>query len=248
MEAPLIREQGKPRSVPTRDAIATAVAAIKTIKSPERLAVVISPWFTNEDAYLIGKLLTGPLKGAGVFMGGRADGDGDDVLIRADKNPNRKGVATIMAALGVSFEPLSKLSSDHDLALVFGDNHTLGDETASALQAIKRRVVFGLFMTPLWETADVFLPTRTPWEKDGSYTNFEGVVQRIDRASKATSTCKSEGYYAMKILQALGGDVAYGRPDEVLSGLAGEVPAFQGMTRAGLGPHGIKLGNEGASA
>jgi NADH-quinone oxidoreductase subunit G len=243
MEAPLVRSGGKVSAKTTMDAIAAAAELVQKCADKSRVGVVLSPWFTNEDAFLVGQLMTGALKDAQLFLGGRPDGDQDDILIRADKNPNRKGVNTVFDGLGMSYRPLSDLDgSALDLAIVFGDKHDLGEDGLGSLAQVGQKIVMGLMKTPLWEAADVYLPIRTPWEKDGSYTNFEGVVQKTNRATKPSSTCKSEGYYAMKLAQALGQPLVYSSPDAVLEALATSVSAFTGVTRAAMSPHGIRVG------
>ncbi|MGM0578014.1 MAG: 2Fe-2S iron-sulfur cluster-binding protein [Myxococcota bacterium] len=242
VEGPATTSDGKRRVTTAAQAVEGAVAELQAVSDKARLAVVVTPWSTNEDAFLVGKLLAGPLKGAKVFMGGRADGEGDDILVRPDKNPNRKGVELILKTLGVAWQPLSALSGSFDGALVIGDDHAMSDEQRGTLEAASRRVVMGAFMTPLWKASTTFLPLRTHFEKRGTFTNFEGVVQRIDQATAAAGTCKSEGWYAMKLAEGLGEPMGYRTPDEVFADLVATVPGFEGMTYDNLRPHGMKLG------
>lgn len=243
MEGPTTTVDGKRRVADTESAVRGAVEILRK-EGAGKVVVVVSPWFTNEDAYLTARLLKGPLSGAAVYMGGRPDGVQDDILIEADKNPNRRGVAEIFNAVGVSYAPLSELSTaGKTTALIFGDNHGLSDAQRDLLGGLDHRIVVGAFMTPLWRQATVFLPARIHWEKDGSFTNVDGVVQRLERVVKAAATAKSDGWYSMKMGYALGGGYRFDTPGAVFDALCHDVPGFAGMSYSRLGDHGMVLGS-----
>lgn len=244
MEGPVVRDGNGRRTATTVQKTLDEASRVLAAQGGGRLAVVISPWLTNEDAYLVGKLLAAgsPLQGAKLFMGGRADGTADNVLRQADKNPNRLGVTKVFEALKLSTSPLSNFKSQgFEVVLVLGDNHEAGpwlDEVAR----VSHRLVVGAFKTPLWDVATVFMPGRVTWEKDGSFTNFDGVVQRIRRATTAAATAKSDGWYAMKLAQALGMPLDFATPRAIFSALVSEVPAFSAMDFDRLGEHGVRFG------
>lgn len=245
MEGPVVRDTHSGRRVATTTQKALDEATrVLAAQGGGRLALVLSPWLTNEDAYLVAKLVSegSPLQGAKLFMGGRDEGSSDTILRQADKNPNRLGVTKVLEALKLSANPLATFrSAGFEAVLVLGDNHSQGpwlDEVAK----VPSRLVVGAFKTPLWDVATVFLPGRVHWEKDGSYTNFEGVVQRIRRATLAATTAKSDGWYAMKLAQGLGLPLDFSTPRAIFAALASEVPAFAGMDFERLGDHGVRFG------
>jgi len=245
MEGPtVLGKDGRRFATGVAGAIEDAVLALQAAGGSERVAVIVTPWLTNEDAFLFGRLLRGPLVSARVYLGGRAVGEGDDILIRPDKNPNRAGVTAILGGMGVSLRPLAELSLDGiETVVVVGDQHDLDPIQLAAIEAVPRRVVMGTHIGPLWKAATTFLPARLHWEKDGTFTNFEGVVQRLRRAIRASGTCKSEGYFAMKLTQAFGDSTSYASPAEIFAGLGEVAPEFAGLRYAHLGPHGHKLGD-----
>ncbi|TNF23908.1 MAG: 2Fe-2S iron-sulfur cluster binding domain-containing protein [Deltaproteobacteria bacterium] len=243
VEGPTIVADGKRRAVATAKAVEDAAKAIQAAGGHGKVALVASPWLTNEDAYVLGRLVTGALAGVKVYMGGRAAGAGDDILIQPDKNPNRKGVDAIFAALGVKAADLSSFDAKGiETVFVFGDNHDASPATLEALAAVPWRIVAGTKMGPWWQLATTFLPLRLHWEKDGTYTNFDGVVQRIRRAVKAAPTCKSEGWYAMKLAQSFGDALAFDAPADIFAAVAGSVPEFAGLAWSDLGDHGLRFG------
>ena len=244
MEGPtVVGDDGRRTAVATSRAVEHAAQAIQAAGGHGKVALVATPRFTNEDAYLFARLATGALAGAKVFLGGRAAGAGDDVLVQPDKNPNRRGVEAIFKALGVAATPLAAFDGKGvETVIVFGDQHDLPDAAREALGRVKRRVVLGAQMGPFWQFATTYLPVRLHWEKDGSYANFEGVVQRIHRAVRAASTCKSEGWYAMKLAASFGDPLSFEHPHEIFRAIAQSVPEFAGLDWAGLGGHGLRFG------
>lgn len=250
MEGPTVIHEGRRLTVQGGRALEDAAEALQSAGGMGQVAVVVTPWLTNEDAYLVGRLLKGALAGARVIMGGRAPGEGDDILIRPDKNPNKRGVTAILSALGVETRPLSAMDlSGVKTVVVLGDRHALTEAQLEALGRVDKRVVMGSFMGPLWQVATTFLPTRIHLEKDGTFTNFEGVVQRIRQAVKPAGTSKSEGYYAMKLLQAYGeAGAEFAGPRQIFAALAAEVPDFRGLSYENLGEFGQKLGEPPAPA
>lgn len=243
MEGAAAQVDGKRRIVTNVEAIEAAAAELGSVTNRQKIAVVVTPWFTNEDAWLVAQLLKGPLAGARIYMGGRAAGVEDAILRQADKNPNRRGTAAVFAAFGIQAFPLAQFDgAGTDAVLVFGDNHAIGEAQMARLEAVPRRVVVSAFQTPFWKMATTFLPSRTHFEKVGTFTNFDGIVQRMDQATRAAASCKSDGYYAMKLGEAMGSAASFGRPEDVFEQLRATVPGFAGMTWAGLSPHGMKLG------
>ncbi len=243
MEGPTVVGENGRRGIATVAQVVEAAAQAIAGVARSEIAVVVSPWFSNEDAWLVAKLLAGPLAGAKVFMGGRADGQGDDILRQADRNPNRKGVETILEALGLKATPLKDASfAGAKVALVFGDNHATDAGFFDRLAAVPTRIVVGAFKTPFWDAATIFMPARIHWEKDGSFVNGDGVVQRLNRAVQAAATAKSDGWYAMRLAQHLGLAIDFSTPRAIFSALANEVPAFAGMTLDTLGDFGIAFG------
>lgn len=93
----------------------------------------------------------------------------DGLLIRADKNPNSHGVQTLFGR-----RPYGVING-HDLLLVWGDNA----EYASFDGA--RVIRLASFCTQQELPADVLLPVSTTFERSGSFSNFEGKVNRFDK-------------------------------------------------------------------
>ena len=120
---------------------------------------------------------------AGVFADPAA-GKADGLLLTADRAPNRRGAQTA----GFELKPpdLAGLSESVDLLLVFGPHlleHVPVEEAARAFGKIRRTYLLAAHRSALDEVADVVLPTAVPAEKQGSFTNTNGLKQHFERAS-----------------------------------------------------------------
>jgi NADH-quinone oxidoreductase subunit G len=160
---------------------------------PERWAVLVSPWASNEEAWLLAwlvKKLRG--KNLDVMTGWTTGYAADDLLHTADHNPNRRGVveAGIKPAAGGMDTP-SILSAceagEIDLLLVWGAGLASdldGDEErlTRALDGVATVASLTGLVDEVTERAQAVLPLRTWLESDGTWTNLDGHSSRFRRA------------------------------------------------------------------
>ncbi|HXR34380.1 MAG TPA: molybdopterin-dependent oxidoreductase, partial [Candidatus Binataceae bacterium] len=171
----------------------------------------------------------------------------DDLLLRANKNPNTAG----LVALGVGLDGLDALAP----AVASGQIKTLIALRADACRAlgeaefVKR---FGaldyliLLDTDASETAQManqVIPIAAYPELDGTFTNFQGVVQRLHRAFDPPGEAKS----AIEVLTDLGMVLdGVERPQtaqRIFAEIAGREAPFAGLDFDQLGHNGAKLAN-----
>jgi NADH-quinone oxidoreductase subunit G len=174
------------RTVSTNDAIKLLAEELLGFGDLSRLAIVPSLSSTNEDLFALSRWAV--TVGAGRwYVGGRPDGDEDELLIRADKNPNRKGLTTITAAAGIKSVNLSALGADIDSGAVtgvlwVGHEHAVGADLLSKLGTLSLRAVLASNATNATSFASTVIPIRSFEEVDGTWSNFEGRVQRLHQA------------------------------------------------------------------
>jgi NADH-quinone oxidoreductase subunit G len=92
----------------------------------------------------------------------------DDLLIRADKNPNTTAAHALFGAAPAA------VPDDADLVLVWGEGCDFG-----ALPRGARTILLGAYLAPENGHADVFVPVSIQTERAGHYTNFQGHVSRF---------------------------------------------------------------------
>ena len=106
-------------------------------------------------------------------------------------------------------------------------------------QKVKVIIYEGSNENPTAAVADFVIPSATYAEKEGTFTNFEGRVQRIKKAVEPLANSRP----AWKILSDLGSLLgffpAYQKPEDIFNDLAKENDAFHGLTYKKIGKGGI---------
>jgi NADH-quinone oxidoreductase subunit G len=150
-------------------AIESARRLIREAKHP---VAIVSNWGSNEELTAfqaaLGEYVTAFVKEDWLPQPGeRLD---DDLLIRADKNPNTAAARALFAPL-----PEGALDTATDLVLVWGEGFDFARVPAGA-----RTIVLNAYAQPANERADVFIPVSIQTERGGHYTNFQGVVSAFE--------------------------------------------------------------------
>jgi formate dehydrogenase major subunit len=134
-------------------------------------------------------------------------------------------------------------------ALVFlrgGPLDAFGDPTvvARALDRATLVVVLDTHASPVAEKAHWVLAGATHVEKDGTYTNSQGRVQRVRRIFSISPEAREDWRVIQDLGLALG--VLHERADEaeqVFARLAASAPAFSGLSYASVEDQGAPLGS-----
>jgi NADH-quinone oxidoreductase subunit G len=93
----------------------------------------------------------------------------DELLIRADKNPNRYTARALFGDAPIGFPP------ETDLVVVWGEGFAFTELPRGV------PVIFlNAFLAPENGHADVFFPLSLQTERSGSYTNFQGITSRFE--------------------------------------------------------------------
>jgi len=255
----LVREDGgAARPAPTREAAEAAIRRLREARANGTpVGLLLSPNATNESLFAALRFGRDVLKTDRVYLGGRADGDDqDDLLIRNDRNANRKGAEVIAAALGVTLRDVDALAAD--LAggavrglVVQGSEHALPADVAAAAAKLALLVVLAPHARGLVEQAHVALPACLPTEQRGSFTNFQGRVQRLLLATEPERNTHPYGKLFGRLAAGLDApfpwsSAAGNLEDALFAALASAVPAFAGLTIDALGEHGQPLAGEAA--
>jgi NADH-quinone oxidoreductase subunit G len=211
------------------------------------MAGIVGAKATNEEAYLCARLLTSQTV-AGVVAGlswSPPDAFADDFLIKADKNPNTRGLQALGLLNGeASVDSILKAAAEGSVKVlvVFAADlvTALGREVVERALGDVQVVVFDTDYSGITEYADCVLPIATVAETDGTFTNYAGRVQRVRQAFPPPGEAKP-GWEALSRLHAKLGGAHYLSAAEVFAELAKTVPAFAGLTYGNLGSHGAQF-------
>jgi NADH-quinone oxidoreductase subunit G len=203
------------------------------LRKAGRLAAVISPHLTVEEAYLLGQYLR-KIDANAVFAVGPVPVEGTDerfpngFVIHAEKCPNRRGVEAVVARLNgslLSWEDfLAKLAGESFGAVwVTGGYKTAWNDEATAekFAGVKTLIVQDCFASPLWKRATYQLPGGTFAEREGSYVNYQEQLQSFKWAIRPPAGVMVEGqlywrlsgrpglYSGRKTLEEVASEISY---------------------------------------
>ena len=273
-KAPMIRKEQGLVEVGWDEAIARVVSELKSFKGHE-IAAVASPFATNEDNYLFVKLMRHLGVSRIVHLPHVKHGDQDDILLREDKTPNSLGAtavgATALPERGGLSGLLEEIQRGVIKALYVIDDDLVADPAAAeAFSRLDCLVVHASNENGTAALADVVLASSTFAERHGTFTNFQGRVQRIrpavataeqDRALDGFSMsrldkfgshndrwmkgAKRDARPTWRILANLAGVLGakwkYATAEEVFAEMAATLPAFKGLTYQRIGSQGAEL-------
>lgn len=198
-----------------------------------RLAAVLSPHLTVEEAYLLARFIRGLDPDAVLSVGpipiiGEDETFKSGFTIRAEKCPNRRGVEEIVRHFGGHFsfgEFLNELDKgDIRGAWLSGGYKTEWNDANAAgrFAGLDVLVMQDMFVTPLWQAATWQLPGGSFAERDGSYVNRVDRLQRAAWAVRPPTGAWVEGALYWRLLARRG---LY-NARQVLTELAADIPYF----------------------
>jgi NADH-quinone oxidoreductase subunit G len=175
------------------------------LRKAGRLAAVISPHLTVEEAYLLCQMVRRIDAEARLFLGpvpvmGQDEQFPKGFTISAEKCPNRRGVEAIIAHFAHRVEMFDALLTavDHDevqgVWLAGGYKEPwIDDATAERFKRLGLLIVQDLFPSPLSERATYVLPGAAYAERDGSYVNRGDRLQSAPWAIRPPAGVWTEG-------------------------------------------------------
>jgi NADH-quinone oxidoreductase subunit G len=233
------------------NAMATVTDAVKRVRGNRggsRLGVIASSKLTNEDLFLIKEIFWSALGATVTASVATPSGYSDDFLIKADKNPNTLG-ATLLGLAGPGAPPAAGIIADAlqgriDVLWVFGCDlvELIGE---SELEELSRKVNLFIFSgtneNPTARAAHWTLPTAAYLEKDGTFVNCHGRIQRIGRAFPPLPDSREDWKLLLEIARGLEYQLAWRNPQEIFSAMATKVSAFEGLTYKAIGSQGAQI-------
>ncbi|MGK2915749.1 MAG: formate dehydrogenase subunit alpha [Porticoccaceae bacterium] len=103
----------------------------------------------------------------------------------------------------------------------------------SALSSLECLIVQDLFLNETAKFAHVFLPGASFLEKDGTFTNAERRISRVRRAMPPKAGL-ADWEATLGLAKALGLDMSYSHPGEIMAEIARLTPTFTGVSYARL--------------
>jgi NADH-quinone oxidoreductase subunit G len=251
----LVRGEGQFAPADWPGAIAGVGARLRELAAagPGAVAFVVSAQASNEEIALVRRLaraLDAIVAGVSWSPPGST---GDDILIKADKNPNTNGLA--LQGLGTDTAALDGVLGGIEagrvqaLVLVRTDLTRWTDAARAerALEAAPYVVVLDSDGRAAAQFANVVLPIGTYAESDGTFTNHARRVQRF-RPAVALPGQARHGWQVLGELAADAGAPPAASAAAAFAALAAEGGAFAGLDYERVGATGAIAENARASA
>ncbi len=254
LTAPIMRGGDRPVEATWDDALASLVEALRRCL-PEEIAVLASPQMSNEDLFALGRLAGHlGLRNLDHRVPSQTSGDQDDLLIRADKNPNTRGaelLGLVPGADGLDGAGMLRAAAAKRVKLLWIFHHDLlrsawpEAEVRAAMVGAETVVFQGTNANDATAGAHLVLPSAAYAEREGTFTNFEGRVQRFRTAVDPLGDARPDWQILAALGRALGfTDAAFAaeRADQVFQALAAAVPRYAGLSYRALGDGGLMVG------
>jgi len=215
------------------------------------VVVVASAQLTNEDLFVIRKFFGEDLGLTKIDfrVPGRRTSSGDGFLLQADRNPNTRGAEAILLGddgVDLSHSFGSDASGKLQLLCLFEQDlvESLGEpQTIEFLEQFATVIYLGSNENETSALADLVLPIASYAETDGTFTNFEGRVQKINRAVDPLGDSMPAWSIVSTLAQSIGHDCHYDSAEDVFGELARRVVEFQDLTYEKIGDGGAKMRN-----
>jgi NADH-quinone oxidoreductase subunit G len=206
-------------------------------------AIVASARQSNEELYLLAKLAK--TLGAVTDSVPRA-GEGDKLLLNADRNPNSTGARLT----GIAAEPMGSnlpkiaegiRSGRIKTLIAFGEDVTRYGIGADLLGKLETLIVSDILPNEMTRLAHYLLPGCAHAEKRGTFTNTKGRVQKFMKAVEPPGDARPEWEFLRELALGTTDQNGFVSIEGLFNQMAAEIPAFNGLTWAGLGDTGAAV-------
>ncbi len=239
---PWVRRAGAVEEKNWDDMLADAAARIQ--ESGKKTGVLLSPQLSNEELFLADRLFREHLKLENVFLvSPKPEGFQDDFLIRADKNPNARGAEFLGYKYDdkkvVRFLESCARGSDCEGLIIFGQDLIDLEQMPvqeSLLEKLKWVIFIGSNSNLMAQWATHVLPAATYIEKEGTFTNFEGRIQKFSRILDPLGDAMPEWEMLIRLSRLLGLESGWQDAADIFDAMAAKLEPFKGLSHASLEP------------
>ena len=239
---PLVREEKQLQPTTWPNAIAAVAAQLKPHVGWQT-AILASGRMTNEELWLTRRLAE--LLGVTLIDIVPRVGEGDDILLSADGNPNTNG-ARLLGVASRGGEILSHLkeaiwSGQIRSLISLGENPLRIGMTPEYLERLQVFVVMDLLSNEATGLASAVLPSFGFAEKRGSMINGKGRLQRLNRAVRGPGQARDDWEILRDLIQALSGGNGIYTIEDVFRQISEAVPELNGLTLSRIGDLGVDV-------
>ena len=208
------------------------------------VAFVGSAQQTTEELYLL-KLLANRFKG--LTDSTPNTGEGDELLVSEDKNPNTNGtIVTKISNAKSQGKKLGKIAQGIEegsikALVVFRTDLTKHNIPQELLESLDLLVVSDIHKTNLADISDYLLPGCAHFEKRGTFINTKGRLQKFMKAVEAPGDARPEWEFLHELVHNTTGSNGFSTIEGLFNQMAGSIPALESITWASIGDTGVNI-------
>lgn len=213
---------------------------------PSSIAIVPSPQMSNEELFLVRKLFFEHLKIPVLHyhIPSGPDAVEDNFLMKKDKNPNSKGAELILSEQkGLPVEGILDMAKEGMIRLLYVFHadllaHFDPGSVKEALNRVETVIYQGSNHSEFADSSSIVLAASPYSEKEGTFTNFQGRVQRFSPAVKAMGESRPSVEILRDLAGLLGLHIPSAKPYDVFEDLARAMSPFANMNYNTIGMSG----------
>jgi NADH-quinone oxidoreductase subunit G len=201
------------------------------------VAIIASARQSNEELWLLSKLKA---QLAAISDSIPRDGEGDHLLVSPDKNPNTNGArlnGICYTEMGINVPKIAAGIAQGVIKtlIVFGEDVTQRGISPELLGRLETLIVSDILPNRTTQLAHYLLPGCAHAEKRGTFTNTKGRVQKFMKAVEPPGDARPEWEFLHDLVFNVIGKGGFVTIEGLFNQMANELPAFHGLTWAGLG-------------
>lgn len=246
VEVPMLRQEGRLVACDWARMVGALADALRDAKGEAR--ALVSAGASNENLYVLRRLMGVPGFGGGVF---RVASGPEQTLkgfpklaLREDRAPNVRGAELL--GFERSDDPFADIVDHAGPLFVLED--AIEDAPAELGQSASPLVYIGTHMSQVARRADIVIPTTAFTEMAGTFTNFEGRVQRFAPAVRPPGMARPLWLTGSAVLARLEAGPSFRTAGAAFAALAGEIKAFSGLTYEEIGLYGREVSGAASGA
>jgi NADH-quinone oxidoreductase subunit G len=233
-----VKREGRLLPAEPGEALAEAARLVGDFarRHPDQLALLASPQSTSEALLAARAVFVEGLKLHWVDHALPQDplGDEDGLLMKADLSPNRAACEALRLRKGAlpAGGLVEKIEDGTVKGLVVFRRDLpalLGERAAELLGKLRLLVVFATHEADWGDAPDVLLPAAVYAEEQGSFVNFQGRVQRVNRAFAPLGAARPEFDWLLELARLLGLKPGFATLEGAQRLLAAVLPDMAGL-------------------
>ena len=173
--------------------------------------------------------------GIGMLVGANNGVGARDMGVLPNNGP---GYQPIKGKAGLAYEQMLSAGSLKALVILGEAGVELTPERTAALRQLDLLVVSDMFLTPVGQLAHVVLPAASFAEKEGTFTNWEGRVQKINGAIPLTQGCAPDAAILLELATRLGKPLELRGPGDIFAQITQQSPLHANLDYTKIGSKG----------